>query len=117
MVKRTDTQNLSRKTSRTYEIELDNLKEQEKRLDRETAQHLLILAKSHPDAIIAQIGNDAIKAMSIASEGVVTSMDIRTRIQYIQRIEAWLLNRQGLKQLEIPFLAPKPKQSDSHGQG
>ena len=69
----------------------------EKALDVRITKRLLELVSIYPNAVIGNVMNDEVKALSL-SPNYVNTLPIERRIEYIDRIETSMNNQ---KQLEI----------------
>jgi|ADurb_Met_02_Slu_FD_contig_31_241215_length_393_multi_4_in_0_out_0_1 hypothetical protein len=87
----------SRMTGKDYKKSLENLRMKEKALDVRITKRLLELVSIYPNAVIGNVMNDEVKALSL-SPNYVNTLPIERRIEYIDRIETSMNNQ---KQLEI----------------
>ncbi len=84
-------------TGKDYKKSLENLRMKEKALDVRITKRLLELVSIYPNAVIGNVMNDEVKALSL-SPNYVNTLPIERRIEYIDRIETSMNNQ---KQLEI----------------
>lgn len=84
-------------TGKDYKKSLENLRMKEKALDVRITKRLLELVSIYPNAVIGNVMNDEVKALSL-SPNYVNTLPIERRIEYIDRIETSMNDQ---KQLEI----------------
>ena len=79
-------------TGKDYKKSLENLRMKEKALDVRITKRLLELVSIYPNAVIGNVMNDEVKALSL-SPNYVNTLPIERRIEYIDRIETSMNNQ------------------------
>lgn len=89
----------TRMTGKDYRKELEDLEARKKSLRAHVLKRLKDLIKLYPDAQIHD--NDKALTASMLSESFIEAISTTVKIRFIENIERWSEEQQGVQQLKI----------------
>lgn len=90
-----------RMTGLDYRKKLKELTTELNSLDVHITDRLCELVRIHPEAVIQKLYDGDVQAKCLTPRSWIETLDVKKRIEYIEKIEKWSSERQRIVQLEI----------------